>query len=854
MQHKTVNIVSLIGSKGCAWSGVEWLRTALDAADIGHSDLQYWNAEEKQLYIVAGLSEHQYIARILKEHDIQLPGEESLAILNISEGNAQLVVAVGGGHTGLMYALGEIADCVQAGGYDALLNMQDQVETPDLLIRGTDRFLMSERDDGWFYSEEFWNYHIQRLARSRFNRFTLIVGFDTAYMSPPYPFFMEIAGFKQVTVAPRLMERRARTLGILNHIGTLCHDMGIEFIFSTWQQLPWTDNQQSMVEGLPKDDDEFTRYCATGIRELLEACPSIDGVQFRVNLEAGITAKGGKGATHNQFWFKMIDAVAAVKRHLKIDIRAKGMTDALLAHAMESGLEALVATKYWCEHMAEPYQMTSLRTEEWQHLGNENSTRRYSYDNLLKRPHTYGMLYRLWTYGSANLFLWGDPDYVRRFSASCEEFAGLGFTISEPLSMKGGHALLPGGDFPIHADPGMQAYRWEDERYWMYYLLFGRIGYRRETSAAVWQRELKRRYGVSAQAIGTAYQLASRVMPLITTAHFPVHPSMHYWPELYSGAALFADNNFDEYFGQVDYAGALPSDEQLFSSVRNAVKADLSGTSEEKYHPLTVREWYWKLAEQIDGALEAARTQGAEQYADWTGISVDFRMIAGIARYHAQMIAAAWYLERYRNANSVNELPKSWNALLRARQHWSGVSALGDRYYARNLMFDAGTGRRRNGNWHDRLDRQINPDVACLKALLQENGLAADEVITADDEMDVMNPLRPMYEEGNIQCSVPTCAKAGQSIHVSVRIGGVLQAQSVHLYYRHVNQREEYQMVELSHTGDCWSGAINADYVEAQWDIMAYLAVCDAAGAVRILPGLRSPDSPMPYCIIQVRE
>jgi hypothetical protein len=84
---------------------------------------------------------------------------------------------------------------------------------------------------------------------------------------------------------------------MLRRIGDLCHAYGLEFVFATWQQRPWSANpdidydpadQGMLVEGLPESAEEYTDYCVRGLQAMLTDCPEIDGVQLRVNFESGV--------------------------------------------------------------------------------------------------------------------------------------------------------------------------------------------------------------------------------------------------------------------------------------------------------------------------------------------------------------------------------------------------------------------------------------------------------------------------------------------------------------------------------------------------------------------------------------
>ena len=191
-----------------------------------------------------------------------------------------------------------------AEGFAGLDTVEDIEEFPENRVRGVDRYIMGHLDNAWFLSESFWPYFLSRLAENRFNRFTLILGFDTAYLTPPYPFFVNVPGFSSVHAVSE--QERQNNLNQLRQIGTLCHDFGLEFFLGTWQQTPWTAVQKNLVDNLPHDEQGLAEYCAGGMTALLNACDTIDGVQLRVNFEAGV----GSQISNDDFWMRIVDAVA----------------------------------------------------------------------------------------------------------------------------------------------------------------------------------------------------------------------------------------------------------------------------------------------------------------------------------------------------------------------------------------------------------------------------------------------------------------------------------------------------------------------------------------------------------------
>ena len=839
---KTVWLIDRVQNEASpAANGAAALKNALASHGVQTKSIGYWANTGEDPVIVYGLSDHALIQKLFSDGRIfPKGGSEGVILQNVQAKEKKLLIASGTDERGVMYALFELADRVCCDGPDALNTVENIEEYSAIPVRGADRFITNTNDDVWFLSENFWNDHLQRLARSRINRLTLITGFDTAYMSPPYPFISTIEGFEQVSAKGFDADRRIRLMKMLEHIGELCHKYAIEFVFGIWQQKPWTSSQDSLVENLPSDACEFTEYCSRGISTLLKACPSIDGIQYRVNFEAGVRDDGKTNAA-NMFWIKLIDAVADV-RPMKIDLRAKGLTDELIAHAMEKGLDVMVPTKYYCEVEPMPYHITRLRTEEINDLPGKNSARRYSYDDFLEKPHSYNMMFRIWHFTNCNIFLWGSAENVRREAQSVIDAGAIGITIGEPLTSKGGHEAIQKGAWPLHISNTMRTYDWEDQRYWMTYLCFGRLCYNPESNPEVWKRELRRHFGKAASAMERAYFYASRIMPMIATTHMPVHPTMHYMPELFAGAGLFPQNSLEVSIRKFSYATALPSDEQLFASVEEGVLAKLDNRPLYKYSQLIVRNWYHDLAGQVRAALKEAEEAAADN-AELAASKVDFTMLANMADFYSWKITAAYYLCMFEHTADKCLLTQAYAAMRAARENWAKLSALGDQHYARDLVFNIGDGYARCGNWSDRLEKEVDADLMNLRELMMNNGVKPDDSrpLPVFKQIAASPDLRAKID-------VPKACPAGKALRVGIYPADASACVSAKVFYRHTNQYTyEYQSMDMQWENGCWQATIPAGYIVPQWDLIVYFAVITVEGDTAILPGIYHPESNAPY-------
>ncbi len=841
------------------------LLDALDETDATVEAVAHWTETTADPVVVVGHTTDPVIGKLLGETILD---SEAVVYQWENTGDRQALVVAGSDDRGLMYALLELADRIQTNGVAALTAVEDSIETPDNEVRGIDRFIMGPVQDTWLYDEDFWHYYLRRLAKCRFNRFVLIAGYDSAFMSPPYPFFVDVPGFPEVTVPKnQVATSREEHREVLRMIGRLCKEYGLDFFFGIWQQRPdWKEDQGELVEGVPEKPGELAEYCATGLERLLVAIPELDGLQLRVNWESGVSVgemdnytKDRSIRTAEEFWQEIINAVerASAERAdpLKFDIRAKGLTDEMIQWALETGLDVTVPTKYWCESTGLPHHNTQMRSGELAHLEDENKSRRYGHSDLLRKPRYYDVLYRLWVVGTNRIFLWGDPDYARRFAHSTQFGGATGFEVTAPLSLKGGHFHLQDENWPLFEDESLEHYEWEDERYWAWYLMFGRLGYSTETDSAVWERAFARRFGEAAEALLAGYRSASKILPLLTAAHLTRHPALTNWAELDTGGALFAEHNVNPEFGNWDvtYMNAEPSDPGLFYGINEYVRDALADDQHRKYTPIQLQRWYRRLAAETRDAVEAAEriNEGGVESNEYRATVLDLLMLADLAEYHAEKTAAALALAFYHESEDVAYLPTAYCAATAARDAWASLAGRGEGTYHDDLVFGMGPTRADDGQWVDRLP-ELEKDVEELDRLLEAEG------INAEDERSLDHPAfartdGQSFNFPSFDVALPKAASAGTDIDVAVRTGELNPHRGVTLHYRHTDQTEgAFKQVEMEQTSQGYQAIIPGDYVKSEWDLQVYFSTIDETGDTLLYPGLYHAEEPAPYIVVTV--
>jgi hypothetical protein len=859
LQFKAPSItVCELDINGCAEFGKSEFLAALKKSKLSVNNINHWTEMKTPVpFIVVGTSKNRRVQILLENAGVDYhsfdPESTFLQWCEVEGGKKALLIS-GSDETGLMYNLLEMARRIEKDGINALNNAENLAENPQNAVRCMDRYLLGHLDEEWLKSEEFWHYFLARLAKNRFNRFCLILGFDTAYMAPPYPYFVETPSFPKVKVNGIGEKERKENVKMFRKIGALCHQYGIKFDLATWQQRPWTTEQEELVQGLPEDVKGLSAYCYEGIKNMVTAIPEIDIVQFRVNHESGV----GDQVSAEDFWNRCADAVADVAdetgRPLILDLRAKGLTDSMIAHAFSRGLPVEVPTKFWCEHAALPYHLSIMRTEELDRLNNFNHSRRYSYADMLKKPKYYDVIYRLWNYGSTNLFLWGDVDYARRFSLSCGLSGSTGFQINTPLSLKYGHELSHIKHWDTFAKKELRYGKWEDERFWMWYITFGRLGYNPDTDPSVWQDEFAAHFGEAGVSLEKALAVASKIVPFVTTIHMPVHPSLRYWTEMSTGWGLFGENNIDESKDydpgkNISYGSTEPSDHGLFYGIDEYVKDYSAGKLSGKYSPLQSAVWLEDMANETEKHLAAAEKK-AKKEAEYLAMKVDMTMLCDLARYHAAKIRSACALAFFKKTKKAAFISDSLLLLNQAIAYWNALSEKGKENYYHDLDFSSAGSKTRRGTWGD-LTKELLADKESLLSLLKSAKSEAVAELSAS-----YLPENVPVESFQIAADFPDCVKAGEALTIDAAFAsfGELDALPV-LHYRHVDQTEGvFHTLKMSRTAHGYSAVIPAKYITADWDLQIYITVQGSDGSCVMFPGVYHPVYPYPYHVITVEK
>ena len=609
-------------------------------------------------------------------------------------------LVTGSDERGVMYGLIEAADQIRATG-----RVADASGCPAVAMRGIRYFLHNQDlEKNWYYSTAYWDSYFDMLARNRFNRFNLVFAHQTNYLAPPYPFWLSLPEFPQIRVPGLSDAQRQKNLEMLQYISQAAADHAIDFTLGVWEHNAQTSPHKMVptTEGITREN--IGPYSHAALLKILQLCPAIRSVQMRTNEESGIPSD-----YRVQFYRDYVyTAIRDAGRPVYLDLRAWAVAKDMIDAAEQVHVPLRVSTKYWAEDVGRPYQPAETYPG-------------YSYLNFLEKPHSYPFYFELWGLGSHRLLLWGNPDFVRRAATTFHLGDAVGFEIDPPLAQKG-FGNRPGvwGVF-TEAQKDRMFWKWEFERYWMFYLLWGRLSYSPDAPESVWSGELRSRFGAAAADVLEAYKNASGVINQIVAAHL-ADPNMYIWPEINPG-------------GLVDgYRDVLPSDWRYIASIPEAVDNRIRHAASAKQTAPETAALLNGLAQRTEEAVARADNKVAAGNAEWRSTKPDFEVLALMARYHALKQTATDQVTYFDATGDRTALDAATRDLKSALAVWERLVRLTDGLYPEQMAF----GPDDVGHWKDKL-RYVRHDLE----LVRERAAIFDKFGRFDFGFDFGGAVKP---------------------------------------------------------------------------------------------------------------
>jgi len=636
---------------------------------------------------------------------------------------------------------------------------------------------------------------------------------------------------------------------------------GLDFQLGIWTHAhEWIDSPDARytIDGLTPD--RHAAYCRDALQAVLEACPDIGGLTIRTHGESGIPERSW------DFWRTVLDGVAGCGRRVGLDLHPKGLDAETLEIALATGMPITLSPSTPRAHGAAlppdgdprarpPADRSGPRDDgKAAYMNVCEGTRpftRYSYGDFLREDRPYDVVFRIWP-GTQRVLLWGDPAMASGFGRLASIAGTQGLEWADPLSLRGREGTALPGPRNGYADLTLSpADDWE--KYAYTYRLFGHLAYDPDAQPETWRRHLRTAYGPVAAPAEAALASASRILPLVTTAHHPSASNNYYWPEIYTDIGIvgedgsvethYYDTPTPKRFGTVG-----PLDPEVFAGAEESVREALEGPPSGRYSPLDVAGWLERLSDEAVGHLgrvEAeARNLRSRDPAPDRG-----RRDPGRPRPVLRGEDA-----RSGPVRALHEDARSGGAAGRADGASDGSVGVDDRGGSRV--------RRLRGRPHLR-PAGVAPGNVVRPSPGDRRGPRRDDrtgslgrVRCRDDRSrdrssGAQTHTRIAGRRHLASAAAAVRSRRGITIALDLPDAAGEEIAGVSLRYRHLDQSELYEHVEMERDEGRYVATIDGRYSDAPYALQYLFVVRDPDGGAWLYPGLAADLSNQPYYLIR---
>ena len=613
--------------------GVRDLTKALDAVAV----------KESIIVSLPGESSNPAVKAAIKA----LPEKaESFAIARVGDE----VAIVGRDEVGAMYGCLELAERLGIDGKNALKIRRPIVQSPAVEFRGINPFITlpyKETDENWYFlQEDYWEGYLDQLARARINWVDLhgMYGIGTTYFHNIYPYFISSDKFPETGLEPQIAKRN---LDMFNKILAMAKQRGIRFALMSYTP-GW--NAPGLRESPYKYNEEnLSEYNREIVRKMVQSCPDLAMIGFRI---------GETGRSVAFYRDSYIPAIQESGRQIDLYTRtwlAPKSSIVDLGSAFPG--KFFIEPKYNGEQFGPPYIVAG---------GRISKSGSYSYQNYYSYPSSYKIIYQLRANGTHRVFPWGNPSLAARANVDSTMGGAIGLCV-EPID-----AYYPKYDLRHKDDSPNKWYKWQYQRDWFWYEVWGRTGYdpKLQFDEKLWTSMFARHFGKAAASdLYNAMKWASCILPDMFTAYALGPDHRQHAPEL-------------EYGGHIkDWAKRDPFDMQNIQSPREFAERLVKGNPSAKATPLDMARYLADEAKITRRYIDLARRNMSKPNAQFEDLTTELTAVSYLGDYYSHKLTAAALFALMEASSDISLKDKISKELDLSKTAWDKLAAIGDKYY-----------------------------------------------------------------------------------------------------------------------------------------------------------------------------
>jgi hypothetical protein len=263
-----------------------------------------------------------------------------------------------------------------------------------------------------------------------------------------------------------------------------------------------------------------------------------------------------------------------------------------------------------------------------------------------------------------------------------------------------------------------------------------------------------------------------------------------------------------------------------------------------------VAQWLEDLVEVAERELAAASTRVPSANApEFRRLAEDVRIQSGLGQFFAAQLRSGVLFEIYRQTGDATAREQAIAAYRRARSAWAAMAERAKHVYRPDITFGETPVRR--GHWIDRLPA-IDKDLAAMEAthLDPQHALEPD---AAQTKLAIRAATeRPRRESVKCDHVPPESFQPGHAVAIDLRPGGPVA--TARLHYRHVDQAERWQAVDMERDGRGFKASVPADYTSSPFPLEYYFELRRDAATAWLHPGFTTDLSNQPYFVLMAKR
>ena len=266
---------------------------------------------------------------------------------------------------------------------------------------------------------------------------------------------------------------------------------------------------------------------------------------------------------------------------------------------------------------------------------------------------------------------WGDPEYVREYVINMRKPYVHGFYW-------GADGYMWGVDFQ-HADSDHKRWKYDFQRHWYQFALWGRISYNPGVKEEIWRSHFHQRYGKAGDDLFSGLVAASKIVPAVNRL-FWINYDFQWHPESCLSRRGYKTIN--------DFVEGSPMPGSGVVSIKDYVQALCEGRTPEGVTPQDIMDELEQSSQEagkICGSVRD-RLKSEELDGELECLLLDMEAWSYLGFYYQEKFAAAVSLSEFQETGDEEKKKEAVRSLQRARDWWVKLGGVWAQHYKPYLM------------------------------------------------------------------------------------------------------------------------------------------------------------------------